>query len=1594
MFSSFIKPITNLLTNHPGVAFATAFAAVAAPAFLKDENRGYLRTAVVTAPVIAAMGIAGPGLVTSASRNIRSGLRFSREMPFFNQNYSINFKGMREAVRSGKVNAGPFNPLIKNWADNMAIDFFAQADRGAPPIETSMKSAMDLFDRLMPDQGKRTLLTYAVEGARLRIASPMQLNTMINMNPLKPMAESELRGIVAANRADPRFIHEFSHRLRWAERLHDSGVMLHPINVVPSTLKTWSLQEALPALAKQRPLVAEALQKAVAEGRVTSAMVTAEMVADHSVGNILGINLKGPNNKQLQLPIFNPSTGTVRLGSRFEQIGVGRSLYNKESISDVDVFIAQRLHADWDILKDDISRAAYYGGTDPTNPWKLLTHTESSEATLSPLAIYLRSRSAVPTGLPEFANGSTFQGLDTPQRLAQLKSMIKNESLGLTKIGSEGGLTKGTLESRELEDFIVGGVGPGSRQSSFYQSMSKELQLVRSSIPPELRPRVTTAKAETLISKIGVMPEVGMTIAGVSPQQQALFGDLPKAMTDLPAYKDTAVQRIMSDTGLSKEAAEAAWEKISSRLIKTKGNYEAARRLGHLGEGSILLHEKFTSLQTEMYSPARVDELHMSPTEFMNKSFGPSELIGFSGLDPVTSTAQRTFIKDIQPVHDAETGANFFNLLLRKVYNVQTGSKIQVGGVKGLVAGTLQRGEFGRIRSLMNLYGEATGAPVNIPSFADAIAPLQYTQNKIHDPFNVLMQEAARVADEIAYSPANKTINEIPALQITKDYLAAMSKQGMYESQDVYTKTLRFIDDSSSIPYAGRLDRINAITQMTSEFFEKIGKLASSNAVGTQRSGLFTSFRQSKMTSLMDYMHRNAMPASAAFWDNTQINVPQLTTATEDLFSEMFRLGHVEGIQDIMGRLEYQGDPAMTAKFAQHFVGRDFTKPYGNVIPIEQAVTSPEGVKLSKMETRIGGVFDITNPAVQDNFSIKLKQPVYGAGGQEISYLPVPGKAAYGGGSNLYQAPGKGLAFNATPIEQKLANVIKFQNEPMLLTNAVSEYMAETDKMLFGKEGFYRARGIDPTMAISGFMESRAMPSEPFTVTIPEQMASRIRNPQVSEALLGGESFFATIARHPIQAAPYVKVKVDYEGRLGPNELGMDERMRAMFGADVDKDTFNMFFHSRGSAAERAAANDIQNLNSSQWKSLETLEMLYGSMDDSRNVTQFKLKSLPEQITGELGGNQTEEVLRRAIGGEGQYSNLLTQLQKNIEMHPTIGMNQQAKTELGHLFWAIRQVPISAKKGKMALDPNDPLKVYRQIKGGLAARSPEGAEQVMAGMREVMGGFKSKTTLTDRTATLYNELVGKSAKAGDEVSVMSDFLESRKDLIHEFVIDRNPAADKVAMLLTKDVHGMTPDKLYALEEAYRETGGAASAIPYLKGMVKERGTGISGVLGALNDVTRSYAKQAGTGLKPLAIGLGIAAAAALLTTNIKSPIPAQAVFSKGPGNFRPEEKTTITDQVPGEPLAGSMSSVNPPRRQLQTSRGTTTTIVAPMRQRTDLEVRMKSQDRRDTAEIQRLTGQIAGGSGITNMNVNYQNGWRNKMSRLRQKEIIKESLEE
>lgn len=1590
LFGKFVTPIVELATKHPGIAIATGITAALVPAQMSDENRGYFRTAAITTPIIGALGAAAPGLVTSASRLHRAGDAFVRRMPyFFKRDSQLQYKEVRDFLDGGSIDLGNMNPALKNWVDQSAIDFFSVTTE---PVGKDIKASFKTFEELIKDPTKKSLLTYAVQGAHLRSATPTQLAGETQLTTLPIVPDDQLFAMIEAGKNNPRFVDEFNRRMRWATNLTDAGKVSIAADVMEKpALKELSFHEGFDLLSAQRPEVADAIRSALWNKTVESAVVVAEQTVKGETGKLLGIRLKRSNGelKELTIPIFDPNTGTVRLGKQFESIGVGRRIYDGEKVSQLDIFASQHLHHEWKLLKEDIKRAGYFGGVDPLNPFKMATHTESQLSILSPQALHLRSRSAIPSSLPVFG-GKSFSELTATDKLGILHRMLTN---GMTRIGSEGGTAKGVYEYASSELFTVGGMPSLAKQSSFYRSFSKELQLDANSIPSTWRPRVTTTAVET----IGGVPEVRMSVAGISPQMKSLFGDLPDDLAKLPTYRETAIKRIMADSGISREAAEAAWTKIEGTIAQ-KGSLQDLRKIGGLGEGGILIHEKYSNMGMESRTTVRVNELHIGTEKFKTQPFGPDQLIGFSGLEPGTASAPENFIEKAERVGD------HVELTLRQKYPIETGAKVDVG-VKGLAIVATDT-ELSNIRDTMNLYGELTNTKTAIPSYVDAIAPLHYTQAKVSDPFRLILEQAAEVSEHL--SNVNISLGSVNALDELNKYMSDLNAQGIKAH---WGDHLSFVEDSQALLDRGyRSERIQYLTERTQKYLDSIGDLALREAPGTQDE-LFEAFRQSKSTNLLDFMQRNAMSAPAAFWDSTRRNVSHSVATTFDLFSEMFRSGHIGGIKDILSRLQFQGDPSEAATFAHHFVSGDFTKPMGNVIDIGSAMGGRVDTALRTMKDRAGTIFDPTRTDIQENFSLKLKEPVWARVGgvdMEVTHIPVLGKAAYGGGSNLYEEPGEGLAYSTTEYEKSLAGVIRASNQNQAsLGKAISEHFENTYSVLFGKDGFYRARGVDP-MALSGFLQTRAVPDNPFEALIPKQMVSRIRDEGIRTALEAGQDVYATVARHPIQTSPYMRIKVAPDAGLGPNMIGMDERIRAIFGADDDKDMLNLFFYRKGSQGEREALAAINTLDSNQWKSLKTLEMLYGAKEDSRNISQVGLKSLPEMVdelvtsAGTLEGRELQVARRTAGQAIGAYSNLLSRLQVNLEMHPTISRNPEARALLGHLFWPIRQVPISAQKGQMKLNPEDPLSLWKKISASMNDRSETGVNTFMEGIEEVLGGFidpKKLPPLTEETAKTYNELTGARAVAGDRVNTIMDVWRApkTKELVTDFLMNRNVAADKAAGLITREVDTMAEDSLYSLSAMYKEMQGAYS---YLQGMVGEGSKlgyrhAAAETLGAINDFIKGAKGSVREALPTLALGAGLAVAGSFLTNNIKKHRDgAGAVFSRGTGKFRPEETTTVSDHVPGEPMAGQMSSVNPPRRQLPARTGTNTAIVAPMHQRSDLEVTMKAQDRRDTAEVQRLVSQVGGRSGVSNVNINYRNGWRNKVSTLRQREIIKEQLDE
>jgi hypothetical protein len=148
-------------------------------------------------------------------------------------------------------------------------------------------------------------------------------------------------------------------------------------------------------------------------------------------------------------------------------------------------------------------------------------------------------------------------------------------------------------------------------------------------------------------------------------------------------------------------------------------------------------------------------------------------------------------------------------------------------------------------------------------------------------------------------------------------------------------------------------------------------------------------------------------------------------------------------------------------------------------------------------------------------------------------------------------------------------------------------------------------------------------------------------------------------------------------------------------------------------------------------------------------------------------------------------------------------------------------------------------------------------------------------------------------------------------------------------------------------------------------------------------------------MKPaLAIGLGIAALAGIMTTTVTHDDDIRASAPPPPSRRpRPGAVAAVADSVPDEPIPGSEAPSNPKRQVVQGPEGVRTAVVAPVNRARRLEVRARTPDRNSLREMERVMQNSAARGGNVSVTKNYSGGWRERASTLRVREQIKDQLD-
>ena len=168
---------TKFARGSPIAAGITGLAAITLPFAMRDENRGYLKTAALTSPFIVAAGMAMPSLVPAIGRSVREHVRFAGEAGKFilSKRGALDYISLRQFIESGEISP-TIRGALANVLPGQAMNWLSQFPAAAPiSLSERAASLRDLTTRMMEGDAweqNKWLMSYAFERTRLSTLSP------------------------------------------------------------------------------------------------------------------------------------------------------------------------------------------------------------------------------------------------------------------------------------------------------------------------------------------------------------------------------------------------------------------------------------------------------------------------------------------------------------------------------------------------------------------------------------------------------------------------------------------------------------------------------------------------------------------------------------------------------------------------------------------------------------------------------------------------------------------------------------------------------------------------------------------------------------------------------------------------------------------------------------------------------------------------------------------------------------------------------------------------------------------------------------------------------------------------------------------------------------------------------------------------------------------------------------------------------------------------------------------------------------------------------------------------------------------------------
>lgn len=1530
----------------------TAAAAVFAPVFAKNEDRGYFRTALITTPIVFASGslvprmFAGVQGVASEARQVGPLLQKAEKWTRYEQK---NYNDLRTLFRDKEIPDNALDRAVSNYlvSERRSRDFLKERQVLSKWFNRKFVIPNDLYkkgldgdlraQRIISEvedlQGRKgAILTNALQSSRRAALTTSEMAEEVapvwETAANKIMGNDEMMAMFNQYSDRPTFISSLRNKLREVKDLNYAGTLRaagsSPTATALSSFNVnfrWHDQAEL-AFEQQAPDAYKNLEEALSLGRVESVTALSDDVVNGKVGRVLAVKVsryeKG-NIKEITIPVVDPATGTVRLGGN--AIGVADYVIDPaQGYHRIDSWVSKMMLEQTNIpidevysggpsLKNEINAHAYWNIGDPMDARRMteLGMADSPIGDFNAQARKLRSHAAKYTKLPLFTNKDkeqvSYNKLSAAEQNQVVRDTLNNGQF--INMSSDAGTYEGRFVLREAALLSPYGAPSAEKQDSIWRAVTKDFRLVGNT-ESKLGWRSTAWEGLTGSANLNAAK---FTVGSIDPEVR---------------------------TALINE-------------MKGTGRDHLAQALGRMGETGFVLNEDFSNnFSVQGVGKYNVNEVGVKVGDVVMEN----DILGFRDYDRV-KPAQSGIVSDIA------RDENGFVINVTHQLDMQ-GAKLDIGGVKGMVPQTLLAEHAEELRNVVNDYYNRTGAGDYIPEGVNTFAATEYFANKV-EPAHAYLGIGGDLVSRLQAAGAGN---------VASDYLSKMNTRLSTSYQDG-----QLVIDASKIQSLKDKDaaaRLIDLSNINEEFFKKAGE-AIRQAGGYQDPVLSAYVHSGK--ELGDWMLKNQLPATGFAWDHSLVNAPRFASITQDINSYMALGGNFAGLKALQNRVVTSsgGDAGQAVNFMSHVVGGDFSQPFGKAVPINKAFRHKGN--LVKAEHRKGSIFDSSLAEYKDNFSLDL-----GNG----TYLPVPGTGAY-----LAEGKPFGPGEYQTTRWQNSIQDLAFESNPEKKSE-IQNTIINQYRELFGtgKGNVLRPHLQDP-LSIAGVFSNVIEEDNPFVARISPELAEKVRSSRLRKALLEGEEVLGALHRQPTNTMMYMRFKVD-KTMYNTLDVGVAERISRAFIGDQDKDTAyallfdanlrtregQEFIYNAANPLERDAASEALEAITSgrQLRNLEAWESVRGTEEVANRVTNFRMKSLVERNAtfAKAVHNRTETAVQRTAGGAiGSFSNILTEMSMYMERNPALLKNQEQSARLSALlFEASRQAPISARKTPSFSLERAQMHIG-QLKDALASpNSEDAAERLQAAIfnlnRTIHSGYKETGE--------YEYLMGQGA---EDLKVFAEGRDSYSKLAKQaFTAIADPSKPFADQFANKNldaifqnvgktlgpIHGgasyESASKLGAVSEFYASKASATAREARVKvaGALAEHGTGI-------------------------AIGLGALAVLGVAMTHGSTPV---ANFSRASSNqYKAENHIGVNDYIPGEPMPGEMATA-PPRREVGNQPGVRTAVVAPMRQTSDLYVKMKSEDHSRAAETARQLSMIPG-SGNTNVTVNYRDRTRLRSLRTRDK---------